>query len=134
MLGFTSFYPTNRLKQIIRRGIMSTGEGKICPNCGKDIGILGIMLAGIPNRIKCPHCKSRVKYQNTFLVIAILFIIGLILVVLIHPLVKKLHISPQPLEFIVYIFSVWLLWQPAEFFAALYLRSNKVLESVKKSG
>ena len=114
---------------------MSTGEkGKICPNCGKDIGILDIMLAGLPNRIKCPHCKSRVKYQNASLFLSILLVIGLLLVVLVHPLVKKMNISPQPLEFIVFIFSVWLLWQPFEFIAALYLRSNKVLGPVKKSG
>jgi hypothetical protein len=39
--------------------------GKDCPHCGDDIGVWPVFSAGLPNRIKCPHCKARLRYHNT---------------------------------------------------------------------
>ncbi len=40
-------------------------DGKHCPGCGKDIGVWPIFSAGLPNRIWCPHCHSRLRYPKT---------------------------------------------------------------------
>lgn len=38
-------------------------EGKLCPNCKNDIGVFAILKAGSPSRIKCPFCKTQLKYS-----------------------------------------------------------------------
>jgi hypothetical protein len=54
--------------------------GKNCPSCGRDIGVLPIFSAGLPNRIWCPHCKARLRYRDTLalmmLVLAIAVVMG----------------------------------------------------------
>lgn len=41
-----------------------SADGKHCPNCGEDIGIMSIVKALTPNRINCPHCGSRLAYDG----------------------------------------------------------------------
>ncbi|MGP0068580.1 MAG: hypothetical protein ACLQGP_33895 [Isosphaeraceae bacterium] len=40
------------------------GDGKHCPGCGKDIGVWPVLSAALPTWIRCPHCKSRLRYRN----------------------------------------------------------------------
>ena len=40
-------------------------KGKLCPNCNSDIGVQPGTFAGLPTRIRCPHCKSKLKYVNS---------------------------------------------------------------------
>jgi uncharacterized protein (DUF983 family) len=39
-------------------------DGRHCPACGRDIGIWPVFSAGLPNRIWCPHCGARVRYDR----------------------------------------------------------------------
>jgi hypothetical protein len=39
-------------------------DGKHCPACGRDIGLWPVFLAGLPNRIWCPHCAARLAYRG----------------------------------------------------------------------
>src|SRR4029079_17582430 len=39
--------------------------GRDCPNCKADIGVWPVVSAGLPNRIKCPHCSARLQYRET---------------------------------------------------------------------
>ncbi len=50
------------------------GDGKHCPGCGKDIGAWPIFSATLPNRIRCPHCKSRLRYRRIAGVITIVLL------------------------------------------------------------
>ncbi len=39
-------------------------SGKLCPGCGRDIGVWPVFSAGLPTRIWCPHCRIRLRYQD----------------------------------------------------------------------
>jgi len=39
--------------------------GKNCARCGRDIGVWPIFTAARPDRIRCPHCKVRLRFRNT---------------------------------------------------------------------
>ncbi len=44
--------------------------GNDCPACGENIGIWAVFRAPFPNRIFCPHCRERLRYGHTDLLIA----------------------------------------------------------------
>ena len=108
-------------------------NGKICPMCNKDIGILSIMFAGLPNRIKCKNCKAPVKYKNIFWFTIIIFVIALILSgILVWKVIKELD-NKSALELLSYLIPFLIIWYLIELFIALYLRLFKILESNQKS-
>jgi tetratricopeptide (TPR) repeat protein len=39
-------------------------DGRHCPACNVDIGLLAIVRAGLPQRIRCPECGLRLKYAD----------------------------------------------------------------------
>ena len=43
--------------------------GNDCPVCGENIGMLAVFRAPVPNRIYCPHCRERLRYGDTNLMI-----------------------------------------------------------------
>ena len=45
-------------------------SGNECPACGENIGIGAVFRAPVPNRIYCPHCRERLRYGDTTLMIA----------------------------------------------------------------
>jgi DNA-directed RNA polymerase subunit RPC12/RpoP len=59
-------------------------SGKNCPSCGRDIGMWAVIRAPLPNRIRCPHCNSRLQYRIskavpiTAVLIGIAFAVGAI--------------------------------------------------------
>ena len=55
------------------------GDGKHCPNCGNDIGVWPVFSAAWPSLIWCPRCKSRLRYGNTALVIAVLLVVLIVI-------------------------------------------------------
>lgn len=53
------------------------GDGKHCPACDRDIGIWPVFSAGLPNRIRCPHCPARLRYHETgWVVVVLLFVLA----------------------------------------------------------
>ncbi|MBM3979403.1 MAG: hypothetical protein FJ304_03800 [Planctomycetes bacterium] len=44
--------------------------GNDCPACGECIGIWAVFRAPLPNRIYCPHCRTRLRYGGTDVLIA----------------------------------------------------------------
>jgi hypothetical protein len=108
-------------------------KGKLCPSCGNDIGILSIVFAGLPSRIKCPHCKSQLKYRSTRFVFIVLVTIAIGLAIVLLTPVKSLAISPKLLEFVIYLFAFGVFWLPIELVFAIYLRAMGVLELSKLS-
>ena len=53
-------------------------QGKLCPDCGKDIG-LRALLGESPYRIRCPHCRKRLAYAD----ITLLFVGGIVIYLLV---------------------------------------------------
>ena len=110
-------------------------DGKHCPKCGKDIGVWPVMLAGLPNRIRCPNCRTRLVYRNTLAEFLVLLFIVLPLCVLASFAVVQ-FLNPygtnqfdQAVAFLVLLLVAWV---PVELVAAIYLRANKVLTIVEK--
>jgi hypothetical protein len=94
-------------------------NGKDCPNCKMDIGLLAIVKAGLPNLIKCPNCKKRLKYKPFPLLLSgVCIIVYLSIILLLTPLIlSKINI----------VFTcvvAFLLWQPFEYFIAKHLRAK----------
>lgn len=105
--------------------------GKICPACDKDIGVWPVFVAALPSRVKCPHCKARLQYVDTGVLVATLVAVLLscgagafCFVLRFYPLAR--------LEFaFVCVALIALLWLPLEFAVALYLRNAKTLRKVE---
>ena len=49
-------------------------NGTQCPACGRDIGVWPIFTAGLPSRIRCPHCFARIRYRGIAGVILFLLV------------------------------------------------------------
>lgn len=41
---------------------MDHPEGKLCPACKNDIGMMAVIEAPLPNMMKCGHCDAPVIY------------------------------------------------------------------------
>ena len=54
-------------------------DGKHCPACGRDIGLWTVFTAGLPSRIRCPHCRARLGFPQTGVLVAWLIALGLVL-------------------------------------------------------
>jgi hypothetical protein len=105
-------------------------DGKHCPNCGEDIGIWPIFSAGLPNRIRCPHCKVRLSYERIWRVL--LGVCALLAVVLAgsYYAVQLLPLKTDfdyLIAFLAIFFAVWVI---VELLVANYLRNKKVLKTV----
>jgi len=101
-------------------------SGKNCPNCSKDIGIMAIVKAGLPSRMKCPHCRTSVLYKpfpwvfTTFLVILFFIILITLIPVTYIPSFESLSgLAP-----FVRIMLIGLLWLPFEVILGLYIRKK----------
>jgi hypothetical protein len=99
-------------------------NGSICGNCQKDIGVLSIMKAGTPNRIKCPHCKVALKYCN--FPKAVLFFVGFFSL---FPAFLFMYLA-RPTEYVALIFVAlaFITSCASEYCAAKYLRKNHELQ------
>jgi hypothetical protein len=109
-------------------------DGRHCPACKKDIGLWPVFLAVWPTRVKCPHCKSLLRYDINVWRTLFLFVIPLAVVFVVLPLVLMsyffggLDIIPLILALILY----FVLWEAFEIINAVYWRSHKTLEIVKR--
>ena len=51
-------------------------DGRNCPGCLRDIGIWPVVRAPLPSRIRCPHCKARLRYRNAVPVMVVEFVLA----------------------------------------------------------
>ena len=54
-------------------------SGNDCPECGKNIGIMAVFKAPLPNRIWCPTCRARLEYGGTGLLLIVAVVLTLVL-------------------------------------------------------
>jgi DNA-directed RNA polymerase subunit RPC12/RpoP len=102
-------------------------NGKACPACGKDIGVWAIFAAGVPSRIRCPHCRSRLRYDGAVAVIALPFAVVVLAALVVHEAAVDVGIARPELFAAVLLLVTWV---PVELLLALYLRDHRTLRIV----
>ena len=102
-------------------------NGKTCPACGKDIGVWAVVAAGLPSRIRCPHCQTLLRYDGTLALTALPFVIVIGSALIIHEVAVDVGMSSPAL---IVIGLVLLTWVPVEYLLALYLRDHRTLHVV----
>src|SRR5258705_1882054 len=111
-------------------------DGKHCPACDKAIGVWSVLSAGLPTRVHCPHCKARLTYGHSFLlllgVVTMVSLVGLTsYYIASHYLVSSSRIT-NPLKFYAVVVALVLaLWIPMEVAFTLYVRARGVLRKVR---
>ncbi len=106
-------------------------DGKHCPECAKDIGVWSVLAAGLPSRIRCPHCQARLTYGNIGTLVACLFAVLLTLAVGSFFAVST-HYSARHWQFHAVFIAVSLaVMLPVDIAATLYLRRYGVLQKAQ---
>lgn len=103
-------------------------NGKLCPNCSKDIGVWPIVSAGLPNRIRCPHCMIRLRYIGTA---AVNVVLGLILIAIVagaYTFASSVTIDDAWRMRRVWASIVLIAWIPVELATAWFLRNRRELD------
>jgi hypothetical protein len=103
-------------------------NGRDCPVCGKDIGLRAVVTAGLPNRIRCPHCRTQLRYDGMITILALPFVIVILAALIIHEVAVDVGVT---LPGLVLVIMVLLTWIPVELFIALYLRDHRTLHRVE---
>jgi hypothetical protein len=103
-------------------------NGRDCPVCGKDIGVWSVVTAGLPNRIRCPHCRAVLRYDGMITILALPFVIVILAALVIHEVAVDVGIAVPG---VVLVLVVLLTWIPVELFIALYLRDHRTLHRVE---
>jgi len=104
-------------------------NGKQCPACGKDIGIWAIFAAGMPSRIRCPHCRARLRYDGGSIVMGVAFAVVVVVILIAHEVAVDIGLTRPGL------FTALLLlitWVPIELLLAIYLRDYRKLTVVER--
>ena len=105
-------------------------DGKHCPACGKDIGIWPVLTAGLPNWLRCPHCKARLSYGNSGAVVICLFVLLLVLSAAVFYVIRQRYAANGVQFHLLLAGLVLAAWLPVEFGATLYLRNRGTLQKV----
>jgi len=99
-------------------------NGKTCPACGKDIGVWAIVAAGLPSRIRCPHCRTLLRYDGALVLMALPFAIVIASALILHEVAVDVGVPSPGLLIIVLVLVTWV---PVEFLLAMYLRDYRTL-------
>jgi hypothetical protein len=102
-------------------------DGRHCPACGKDIGLWPVVAAPLPNLVRCPHCRTRLKYRDTLWLFVVVIFVALILAVGAFAVAQLLIGEPILLTAATAVVILVVAWVPIEVFVAAYLRRSKVL-------
>jgi hypothetical protein len=103
-------------------------NGKVCPACGKDVGVWAIVAAGVPSRIRCPHCRSRLRYDGAMAVMAFPFAVVVLAALVVHEVAVDVGVARPGLFMAILLLVTWV---PVELLLALYLRDNRTLRMVE---
>ena len=108
--------------------------GADCPSCGKDIGILSVFLAQTPSRIRCPHCKARVRYVGTRRLMWMIAFIAAMIFGFSFVLATYVWKFQNEYTRALVLFGLFFVsWMFVELAVARYLRRNKTLECTPKA-
>lgn len=105
-------------------------DGKHCPSCGQDIGVWPVFSAGLPNRVRCPHCKARLAYRDVLGLVIVLCVLGVALLAASMFTVQQFGLTGGPQRALTFAGLVLGVWVPVELAVAFYLRGTKELRRV----
>jgi len=99
-----------------------------CPNCNQDIGTWAIYKAGLPNLLKCPHCKVKLRYRPVgWLMLFISCLISAPFIVLsAYYVLTQLEVS-SVFRYVFYVISIIIIWSPFEWYMVKKLRTKHEL-------
>jgi len=104
-------------------------DGRHCPSCRKDIGLWPVFTAGLPDRIRCPHCRCRLRYENATGV-AVLLLAALAGVVYgafeLSRIVFPSSLGPRNILLAAVAVAAWI---PVEWVVVRFLRARRRLVS-----
>ena len=102
-------------------------NGKQCPACGGDIGVWPVLSAGLPNRIRCPHCATRLTYREIGgVVLALLVVFAAVMAGAYFASVAVAEVGT--LDWLAVFAGVLLgAWVLVELVAVWFLRNNRTL-------
>jgi len=103
-------------------------DGKSCPVCSRDIGVWAIFAAGVPNRIRCPHCGARLRYDGAIALMAVPFVVVVLATLVAHEAAVDVGVA-RPGFFVAVLLLVT--WIPIELLLAIYLRDHRTLQVVE---
>jgi len=103
-------------------------DGKHCPACGQDIGVWPVLMATLPNRIRCPHCKARLRYQNAGALIVNLLVLLLALCAVFYFSLRPRYGHGGLAFYLVVAGLAFAAWMPVELAATLYVRRRGTLQ------
>jgi hypothetical protein len=106
-------------------------DGKHCPACGKDIGLWSVLSAGLPTRVRCPHCQARLSYGGDSALMVGLFAILLVAAGAAFYFARQIHPSMHSRFYFTLVLLALALMLPVELAATLYLRRHGVLTKAK---
>lgn len=107
--------------------------GKLCPACGKDIGVWPIFSAGLPNRIWCPHCRARLAYRNAWAVFLVVLGVMAGVVAAGYYAATALPDARPAVRALAFGGVVLGAWVPVELAVAWFLRQHRELAVVDGS-
>src|SRR5262245_40267059 len=108
------------------------GDGKHCPDCGKDIGIWPIFSAGLPNRVWCPHRTARLRYRNSLgLLLGGLALVAAASLGSLYAARELVPSEPRLARMGLFLLIFFVVWCVVEFLLVLLLRGHYELESVE---
>jgi hypothetical protein len=106
-------------------------DGKHCPSCRRDIGMWSVVAAGLPDRIRCPHCQCRLRYENAigvFVVLAVALAGVLYGAVWIAGLLLPSTTGPRNMLLAGVVVAAWI---PVEVAAVRFLRARRKLVTAR---
>lgn len=105
-----------------------TPDGKICPNCKEDIGIMAIVNAGLPTTVKCSHCNAAVIYKPFPWLYTVAWALALVIVYsTVKPYMEYFSDTLAIPLFVSKVIFTIVLGLVFEVSIALYLRENAIL-------
>lgn len=100
-------------------------DGKHCPHCGSDVGVLAV--AWKDRKIRCPYCRSQLDYQGKNVVMNLVMGSALLLLAVIYVLLAwPTSFWRDSFRYGLFLFLL-LGIIGIQFLAALYLRAKRVL-------
>lgn len=90
-----------------------------------------MFFAGTPSRIRCPHCKTRLRYVGIRRLLWILVLAGVLVFGCSFVFVQYIfRIENEDKRMVIGMALFFASWAVVELVVALYLRRNKVLECI----
>src|SRR5690349_5286892 len=103
---------------------LNMNDGKHCPACRKDIGIWPVLSATLPNRIRCPHCRARLSYDNAGALMINVMLLLILLCVGSYYFLRQRDTSTSVMFYVHVAALALAAWLPIELAATFYMRSR----------